>query len=117
MALVVSYSNAVQGVSSDGTKRWVEATVDFDTGTYVTGGTVLPLAPLGLKEVLQIHMVLVATDDNFSTDAGKITAAWWHPVIDLTNTSAPKLLFYNNNQHSVSAVNAAVQYRFRFYGT
>lgn len=119
--VVVSYSNLVQGVSSNGTKRWVEATVNFDTGNYVSGGIPLPLGTLGLTDIREASLVLTATADNFQTEAQKTSGAVWCPVVSISGTAtpqAPKLsLWANGAVHGNTAVATAVQYRMRFYGT
>lgn len=119
--VIVSYSDVVQGVSSNGTQRWVEATVDFDTGDYVSDGIPLPLGALGLSDIRETSLILTATADNFQTEAQKITGAYWYPIVSISGTAtptAPKLLLYAaGSVHTVAAVNAAVQFRIRFYGT
>lgn len=117
---VVSYTNVVQGVESDG-KRSVEFTIDFDTGDYVTGGIPITLAGLGLKTVNKAFIVASTHVDNFytqtiyNTSQNTVTAA---AFVVLTTPETPLLyITVAGAQHAATAVAATRQFRLRLVGT
>jgi len=117
---VVSYTNIVQGVESDG-KRSVEFTIDFDTGDYVAGGIPITLASLGLKTVNKAFIVASTHVDNFYTQT--IYNASQHTVtaaafVVLTAPETPKLFIsVAGAEHAAAAVAATRQFRLRLVGT
>jgi len=122
MSAVVSYSNTVQGVESDGL-RSVETTIDFDTGTYTAGGIPIPLGPLGLRTVNKAYIVCSAHVDNqytqalWTTGQSTVTAAAFVTLASPASPEAPRLVIFVAAAESSGAVAASRQFRVRLVGT
>ena len=133
---VLTATNIQQGVGADG-KRTVEATIDFDTGDYVTSGLVLStvstvvgsttftglLAALGFKTIEKAYILATRDVNAAYTQAQWITAndtktiAYFVDVATNGTTQAPRLvMFVGDNEHTAAAIDASAQVRIQFRG-
>lgn len=117
--VVVTATVRKEGVSSNG-KRFVDATLDFDTGDYVSGGIPIPLVQLGLRRVDEAYL-------HASADAnGPYTKAQWETNQDTTSYGAfvdvdtpetPLLTLWVAGSVHSGAIPATWQVRVRLVGS
>lgn len=134
---VLTVSDVKEGVTTSG-KRSVAATVDFDTGDYVTNGLNLNtvscvrdgVTHTGLLRAIGLKTIDAAFQ-NASADVDQpYTQAQWTTAVDTktiqyfvdrgTNGTpeAPLLvMFVGDNQHGASAIDGSAQVRITFVGT
>lgn len=133
---VLTATNIQQRVEADG-RRSVEATIDFDTGDYVTNGLNLAtvsavvagatstglLAALGLKVVEKAYVVASQHADNKYTRAEFVAAQDTKTISFFVDTvtngtiDAPRLLmFVGDNEHTAAAIDGSAQVRLLLSG-
>lgn len=124
MAVAVTASAIMQASTAEG-KRAVSATLDFDTGTYVTGGIALSgllATALGLKQVDSARILASATVNAPYTKAQWLTAnstVSYSYFVDLASPQAPLLLVHTAGAEVANgaAFAASAQVRIRFEGS
>jgi hypothetical protein len=120
--VVVSYSNEIQGVETDG-NRSVEVTLDFDTGDYVALGVPISLAALGLRVVERAFVVASQHVDNKYLQSSWVTAndtVTYNYFVDIQTDGtpqAPVLKVYSAGNELSGAFAATAQVRLRLVGS